>query len=405
MNDPITVIYGGGTIQPIRNHFAVCSPAFGETARSILTKTKARVTRFRVTKMANPASAILTNEDLLADLEGHIENPDVNCIYFNAAVCDYKPEAIDGIPCGKHAERLSTSEQPKLSVNFSATDKIIGNIRTRRPDIFLVGFKATTGKTTDEQFLIGLKMMKQTKCNLVLANDTVTRSNIVITPEETYYGETTDRDEAISTLVEMTERRLQGTFTRTFLVDEDSVPFEECNDTFKAVMTFLIENGGYIENNGNGFTPGHFGQRYDKGFLSSQRKVNHNDLRENGLTYVTTNEGDSGHEFYAQGRHKPSVGAHTQALMFESNPDYDCIVHTHSPLREGSEIHTVEQQWFQCGSKECSMNTQNGLRDYDGMKAVFLNKHGINLMFKSSDDPQKVIDFLKLNIVLGEKTT
>ena len=49
------------------------------------------------------------------------------------------------------------------------------------------------------------------------------------------------------------------------------------------------------------------------------------------------------------------------------------------------------------------MNKVEGLVDYDGIKAVYLNKHGANIVFKSTDDPRKVISFIANNIKLGEK--
>jgi hypothetical protein len=247
-------------------------------------------------------------------------------------------------------------------------------------------------------------MMKRSKCNLVLANDTVTRQNMIITPEESKYCITTDRSKVLRELVAMTLLRNNLTYTRTNFMVEDNLQVNRLSKTFTKVLQYLVDNGGFIENNGNGFTPGHFGARDNLKhiFYSSQRKVNHNDVFKNGMTKVCVRK--SG-RIDAYGSHKPSVGARSQKLLFDEYPDYDCIVHIHTPLKDGiRDIGWAAQRPFQCGSLECGMNTLEGMRDIeDGIKAVFLEKHGPNILFKSSIDPQKVIDFIDNNFELGTK--
>lgn len=41
--------------------------------------------------------------------------------------------------------------------------------------------------------------------------------------------------------------------------------------------------------------------------------------------------------------------------------------------------------------------------DMNSLKAVYLNKHGIVIMFKSSIEPTKIIEFIANNIELGVK--
>lgn len=244
--------------------------------------------------------------------------------------------------------------------------------------------------------------MKSTKCNLVLANDVVTRNNFVLTAEETKYGETTNRDKALQELVDITLLRNNLTYNPTeFYGEVDSTPIQRMPNTFQKVVKFLIDNGGFIENNGNGFTPGHFCWKADNtNFYSSQRKANHNLVFEEGLTKV----GVFGDKFLAGGKRKPSVGARSQWLILESNPEYDCIIHTHNPLKKDSKIPIAEQRPFQCGSLECGINTVSNMKDMEeNIKAVYLNKHGANILFKSSDSPDKIIKFIQDNIELGIK--
>jgi|TARA_R110000824_G_scaffold105368_4_gene249304 hypothetical protein len=399
------IVIGGGTFEPIRNHLSLAAPAFGKTAREIHNNLGGELF---LTKMCHSQSTMITNKDVEDLIDDLIKDETVGTIVMNAALCDYKALPIDENENGWHGKRLKTSEGG-LTLSLTPTDKLIGKIRKARPDIFLVGFKTTTYESSENQFLIALKMMKKSKCNLVLANDTVTRNNMIITPEETIYGETTNREDVINELCDMIRMRQNLTYHRGEFFKCENRSFEDAPVNFKSVMKFLINNGGYIENNGNGFTPGHFCYRNREttdgrsSFVSSQRLVNHNDVIKNGMTYVHVKESDNTFSYY--GDKKASVGARSQYLLLKENSEYDFIIHTHNPLKEGSVIPTTPQKPFQCGSIECGVNTLNNLGTFQGgaIKAVYLEKHGINLMFTKWCTADTVIEFLKDNIELGIK--
>lgn len=396
------IIVGGGTFNPIRNHLSLAAPAFGTTARKLFDIfsmfDSAGVASLHLTKMADHNSNIVTNDDLSEAVDGWILDPEVKTIIFSAAVCDFKCE-MDNIESGLHAERLSSDYG--YTVFLETSEKIIGKVRKIRPDIFLVGFKTTTNKSTDDQFLAALKMMKRTKCNLVLANDTVTRQNMVITPEEAMYNVTDDRDSALRTLIEMIGMRNNLTYNKTNLHKQTSWSIYNTPVIFQNVLSLLIKKGGFIENNGNGFTPGHFCYKVSEdSFVSSQRKVDHKLVFENGLTLVKPNPDGT---FDAFGERKPSVGARSQWMMLNKYKDYDCIIHTHNPLLPGSKIPIVPQKPFQCGSVECGRNTIDNMKDFGEIKAVFLEKHGANILFKRKSNPQAILEFITENIKLGEK--
>lgn len=393
-----TIILGGGTFQPVRNHFSLCAPAFGTTAKIL--GNLIENSEVYLTKMADSNSKLVTNEDVSEFIDNLLQDETVKTIILNVAFCDFKSKPLNGVENGFHSERLLTSEGD-FALTLTPTEKIIGNIRKKRPDIFLVGFKTTTNKSPEDQFLIGLKMMKSTKCNLVLCNDTVTRNNLIITPEESIYGQGTDRQKSLNELAQIIKMRSNLTYHRTdFRFGPSYDITHHTTDSFQKIISFLIDNGGFIENNGNGFTPGHFCFRLDENsFYSSQRKANHNLVFDEGMSFVII----SNDKINTFGRRKASVGAMSQHLMLSKYPEYDCIVHTHNPLKEGSKIPIAEQRPYQCGSMECGTNTVNNLEDFDGIKAVYLNKHGANILFKSSEKPEKIINFIKENIKLGEK--
>lgn len=391
------LILGGGTFNPIRNHLSLAAPAFGKTARIL--KELIPEAELVLTKMADSNSKLVTNEDVRLFIEEQLKDPDLSVIIMNAAICDFESQ-IGDIPSGLNSERLKTS-QGDIQITLTPSDKLLKQIRIQRPDIFLVGFKTTTGEDENTQFLTALKMMKSSKCNLVLANDLTTKLNMVITAEETIYGQTTDRYSSLKELVDILKLRMNGTYNRTKFIEKENVAIEQTPESFRKVLKFLINNQGFIENNGNGFTPGHFCYKNsENSMISSQRKSNHNKVFSEGMGLVSV---DSEGQFTAEGIRKPSVGARSQWILLNSYPEYDCIVHTHNPLKVDGTLSTVDQRPFQCGSLECGINTLQGIADYDGIKAVYLKKHGANIIFKSTDDPEKVIEFIKKHLELGVK--
>lgn len=395
------IVLGGGTFQHIRNHLSLAAPAFGTTAKYLYSKLPN--SELVLTKMADPTSKLVTNEDVDDYLTSILDDYEIGTIILNVAFCDYGTSPIDEIPNGPHSNRFNSSEEAP-SLQLVPKQKIISKIRKYRPDIFLVGFKTTTGLDKNHQFLRALKMMKSVKCNLVFANDVVTRNNMIITAEESIYGDSPDRNFSLDTLVEMINMRADLTYTHSNWIPENSTKLEGNTPfSFQKVLRFLVDNGGFIENNSNGFTPGHFCYRTGPNtFLSSQRKANHNLVFVEGVSKVSVNKNG---EFTVIGKRKASVGARSQWLMLEkySSEGYDCIVHTHNSLKDDSKVHSIPQKPFQCGSLECGMNTLNGLKDYGPVKAVFLEKHGINILFKSETHYDHVINFIKKNIKLWEK--
>lgn len=413
-------VIGGGTISHVRNHLALTAPAYGGTARQLgrmfydyASLDYSLVTH--LTKMANSGmSELETNEDVSKLVDTLIANPNVKIIIFNVALVDFDGAitrmATQGwadvpTPSGKYEERLYTADGER-KLRLRPTSKLISKIRKERKDIFLVGFKTTCGATEDDQFLHGLHLLKSSSCNLVLANDTKTRINMIITPEQARYSVTTDREAALKELVSMTLARSKGTFTRSTVVEGDSIPWNNLTvpASLKKVVDYCIAGGAYKPF--NGATVGHFAYKNiwskqgDEGFITSKRKVDFNKLSEVGMVHCRST---SDKEVIAYGA-KPSVGGQSQRIVFKDHPEMDCIVHFHCPPKT-KDLSVRSQKEFECGSHECGKNTSNGLReDEPGIKCVYLDKHGPNIVFNRNIDPQKVINFIEKNFDLSQST-
>lgn len=407
-------IIGGGTISHVRNHLALCVPAYGTTAKAIDSICYQHSDKLQVnlhlTKMADSSSKIETNEDVEALIDKWIADPNVKIIFFNVALTDFKgtiikPGAMGGRTIsGKYEPRLKTVEGYQ-DLSLEPTPKLISKIRKNRKDIFLVGFKTTCGASENEQYLEGLKLLKVSSCNLVLANDTKTRVNMIITPEEARYHVTTDRNVALTNLVEMAYLRSHLTFTRSTVVAGEPVSWESelVPQSLREVVDYCISEGAYKPF--RGATVGHFACKIDdKTFLTSRRKTNFNELDKVGLVKIETDGPDS---VIAYGS-KPSVGGQSQRIVFHDNPDYDCIVHFHCPIKPGSKVPVVSQREYECGSHECGENTSRGLSKFtvgkDTFSAVMLDQHGPNIVFNRKTSAFTLINFIKENFDLTSKT-
>jgi hypothetical protein len=367
-----------------------------------------------LTKMADPTSSLETIDDLRGLAEDIVADYRSKVVIWNPAIVDFEGGVEEGDPTDdatdlvepKYRTRLKSSRWYKLNlrpapklVTMFRRDSVNG--REPRKDIFLVAFKTTCGATEQEMYSAGLNLVKQASANLVLVNDTVTRLNMVVTPEEASYHLTHDRDEALRGLMEMTYLRSQLTFTRSTVVAGEPVPWQSelIPDSLRTVVNYCIEHGAYKPF--LGVTAGHFATKIGpQTFLTSRRKTNFNHLDVVGLVQVETDGPDS---VVARGS-RPSVGGQSQRIVFEEHPEHDCIVHFHCPIRPGSAVPVVSQREYECGSHECGANTSQGLQDFDGLAAVYLDQHGPNLVFNHDADPQTVIDFIEANFDLTAKT-
>ncbi len=425
-------IIGGGTFSYVRNHLALAAPARGRTARAlhdsfmrahcmasqnITIEHAARTApQLHLTSMADDESDLITNDDVAGLLDRLIADPETRVIILSAALCDYDGSVLDEFkitgnnyhgttPSGSHEQRLKTSDGEQFLL-LTPAPKIISRIRKERKDIFAVGFKTTTGATPDEQYLAALDLLKANSLNLVLANDTVTRYNMIVAPEETRYHETTDRDVVLAGLVEMVLARKDNTFTRSTVAPGNLYRFQSdlhVPDNLRVVVNHLVSRGAYKPFRGS--TAGHFAVRLDEGrCLTSRRKTNYTE--DGGLDLVEVAY-DGLDNVTAYGA-KPSVGGQSQRIVFDNHSDVDCIAHFHCPMREDAPDHEKIAmdmgQWSrECGSHECGRSVSDLIPDGE-IRAVMIDGHGPNVVFSRNTPAKEVIAFIERNFDLEAKT-
>lgn len=454
-------IISGGTFVDIAPHFSLASRAFGQVGTALEreflgqadSKSYSVIPVFtamasgqwakferglydevqRLFEAAGIRGGIVTNDDLLTFVRHLKTLADTKIIVMAAAVCDWAPVDLTQMAIESHRTRpvdfgrktrrlktrLPTGVPNELSLELRPSSKIISEIRAGdnpRKDIFVVGFKTTASATQNEQYLAALGMMKENSLNLVLANDIDTSCNLIVTPEEARYpaliqnpAAPMSRQQVLSFLVRMTLSRSEGQFTRSTVVggEEDLVPWkdERIPDNLRQVVDWCLANGAYkpVTTSKGKKTVGHFAVKLADGqFLTSLRKTNFNtDLQARGLVRIET---VGGSQVIAHGA-RPSVGGQSQRAVFRENPDTDCIVHFHCPLREGSEDVSIVAQWpNECGSHQCGEATAAGLRQHGALRAVMLDNHGPNIVFSKDVPAEEVIRFIQNNFDLTQKT-
>lgn len=404
------VIFGGGTVSHVRSHLALCAPAYGGTARRLAGLARTLLpdmdVNLQLTRMAG-GPVLETNEDVARKLSELVRDDVTKVIIMSAAMCDFHG-SVGGVMGSKQAARLHSRDYllgsggHEATMSLSTAEKVVGSVRKARKDIFLVGFKTTSGVSEDETYLAGLNLCKRNSCNLVFANDIRNRVNMVITPEEARYHVSGDRDETERGLMEMVFHRTHLTFTRSTVVGGNPVAWSsaEIPQVLREVVEHCIDANAYKPF--NGVTAGHFACKLsDTTFLTSIRKTNFNDLAKNGMVRIVTDGPDTVLAYGA----KPSVGGQSQRIVFHDHPGLDCIVHFHCPKLASSGVPTVSQREFECGSHECGQNTSKGLKKFGNVWAVYLDNHGPNIVFDSRiTTSHEVIEFIRNNFDLSEKT-
>lgn len=197
------LILGGGTFSPVRNHLAIAAPAFGTTARWL--HEQLPNSDLLLTKMADYRSSLITNKQVEEAIQPYLKEEALRCIIMNVALCDYDGQIGDVIS-GKHAKRLQSRDGQQL-MKLTPSDKIIANLKDNRKDLILVGFKTTTNFSKEEQIFAANRMGTGASCDLVLANDTVNRRNLLIA-NKNCLAESTNRAKILSALVHEINRRI-----------------------------------------------------------------------------------------------------------------------------------------------------------------------------------------------------
>lgn len=420
-------IIAGGTSLPIAPHLSICAEAFGTVGHQLKALCEDLIpqmdTTLHLTRMAGGGDgAPRSNSDVEHLLKKLVSDTTTRVIIMPVALCDFEPQWFvqkdkSFLPRNKDVPRIRTKDGEVL-MKLVPAKKLLPTIRNGGPDhdwpvrkdIFLVGFSTTADANETIMYRRGLEKLKNAGANLILANDIHTGAHCVIAPEETFYHLTHDRRGTLQGLVEMIALRTHLTFTRSSVVAGEPISWFDARvpHNLRRVVDHMIARTAYKAVGGK--TAGHFAVKVDDTtFLTSRRKSNFNLLEKTGLVLVTTDAPDTtmlyGSESVTAYGGKPSVGGQSQRIVFKDHPGYDCIVHAHIPMRPGSLVPVRSQREYECGSHECGKNTSNGLKEFaPGLKAVMLDGHGPNIVFKRDVSSDTVIKFIEDNFDLTQKT-
>lgn len=181
---PIKIV-GGGAISMISPKLAMCSPAYGSTAKSILSMTRAMAynAELVLTKMADSSSLYETVADLEKLAASWVSDRSCKLVFWSASV----PSA------------WMDSSHP-MAMTADAEKTIIEQFK-QRPEIILALFSPSNGASPEQQVEAAKEVLKSTSASLVLANDSATKLNIVIDSSGKNIHESYDRETALAALV------------------------------------------------------------------------------------------------------------------------------------------------------------------------------------------------------------
>jgi len=369
-------IFGGATLESDG-----ANPRSGELARRaadiVNNSWTSMDVKLHLTSEADPGSGIDTERDLYESAREVVGN-------LATKIVVWLPDTPDYMGIGKLFRQESVDGM------------------NPRKDIFMTGMTTTKGASGQDQYNKGLNFVKTASANLALTYDYDSGNAMVVAPEEACYDESSDVDVALKGMLQIAKMRSQLTFTRSTVIGGEPVGWNSdlVYPTLRDVVNYCITNDAYKPF--LGVTAGHFAAKIGESeFLTSRRKTNFNQLEDVGLVRVTTDGPD---EVWAMGG-KPSVGGQSQRIVFSEHPGTDSIVHFHCPIKPGSNVPTVSQREYECGSHECGANTSQGLAVVDdGIEAVYLDNHGPNVVFNHEEDPRKIQEFLRDNFDFSKKT-
>lgn len=437
------LILGGGTVNWVRAHMALSSPAYGNTARIInqillRRRVKENDINLQLTRMANEGRGGLeTNDDVKRVIDNQLKqfsNNDeyTNVVFMSCAMCDADGHIGDDGVNGKHGMRIRSRELNGIKIKLTMAEKVLKIVRKdrERKGNFLIAFKATNGESSNEQYKQGLEMMKESSANLVLANDTLTKHGMIIVPEEARYGEGLSRMALLEMLVDMAMLRSGLTFTKTVMANEhrmerELIDFNSVPLPLRQIVTWLIKSGAYksvSKEKGRDGTAGHFaylpesrnGGNDIKTIITTIRGSNFNGLLTGTTKMVKIITGNDDDNTVLAFGAKPSVGGVSQKILFDTWADrgFTNIVHFHCPVRveknEETNINIQSQKPFECGSHECGENTRDGLElieDLDDKAAaVMLDNHGPNILFRDDVNVAGLWKWIEQHFDLSDKT-
>jgi len=205
-------IVGGGTVFHVRPHLAISATAYGKTTKKIASECRKffdnKVYKIvtHLTKMASGGkTSIETNEDVKKLLDEICQKPENKIIFLPVALCDFEGHIIENneiSKSGKNQARL-ISRSGNYTLQLTKADKLIGAIKTQRPDITLIGFKTTSNIAENETIALAEKLLVEANCDFVFANDIYERLNIIIGKNNYISVSFRDRNKAIEHLVEL----------------------------------------------------------------------------------------------------------------------------------------------------------------------------------------------------------
>lgn len=200
-------LFGGGTMQHVRNHLALCAPAYGGTVRQLCNQLAQQGVPessigVHLTKMAGGRS-LETNDDVRRELRALLADYTVKAVVFNVALCDFSG-TIGEVRSDKYAERIQSREGLVDSMRLIPAAKVLPLIKELRPDVFLVGFKTTAGADVAEQIRLSQRQIHEAGSDLVVANDTVTRRNLLVAANGSHYEASRDA------ILQLVAARLKG---------------------------------------------------------------------------------------------------------------------------------------------------------------------------------------------------
>lgn len=308
--------------------------------------------------------------------------------------------------CIVDRQKKISSKQSGLMIQLVQTPKIISQIKQLQPETFLIGFKLLNNVEKSELFDVAFKLLRDNRCNLVLANDLadIRRGNhvgLIVYPEKNYTL-VHEKEEIACKLVEIALKRGQTRYPKSVCLKETPYIPDETYSLFNSIGIKLLESGCLPQVESG--TYGNMSVRTKDQFIITGRNVNKGNLTPGTLVKVLSVEDISSPDIYSnvfyEGAVKPSIDTTIHAKLYKL---FGCkaILHVHTDkIFSGLPI----AYNYACGTeKECNAIVNAFRMDIRRTHTVQIFKHGLITLGESLEECwEKLQDIFSKSVSIHE---
>lgn len=323
-------------------------------------------------------TSVLDVEQKMKDI---LTTEKIDIVIHSMAVADYTVSGIESEGVFYSKDSLETSKlsssSDEIKIVCKKAPKILPQIKEWQPHVYLVGFKLLNNVTEDKLFDVAFNQLRNTRCNLVIANDLNSikkgsHEGLFVYPEK-QMDKVIGKENIALFLKKTLEKRAFSKRTKSIQVSSDVKVPADVKQQMKKMGEQVFADGLLPVVTGG--TYGNLSVKKDNRIYITGRNVHKGTLTEDTICILDNIEYVNGKTLYANipyhGKIKPSIDSAIHDLIYNNHP-VQSILHLHTNKIFNTNM-TVDS--YVCGSKE---EADAILQEIEGENVfVQMKKHGV----------------------------